>query len=79
MGWILVVEQLHQYGVICCATARKPEAPGSLQRYQAIQKVSSAIRISSSVEGRDEEDVVVRLQGVGGFSLELPVCIIDEY
>ena len=53
---------------------------GDMMRNSHInQKISSAIRISSSVKGRHKEDVVVRLQGVGGLSLEFPVCIIDEY
>jgi len=33
---------------------------------------------SAPVKGRDEEDVVVGLQGVGGLAFEFPVGVVDE-
>jgi hypothetical protein len=33
---------------------------------------------SAPVKGRDKEDIVLGLQGVGGFAFEFPVCVVDE-
>lgn len=54
------------------------EVEHDIDNQNCVETRTGTINPSTSMKSRDKENVVVGLQGVGGFAFEFPVGVVDE-